>query len=272
MKNLISFIIILVTIGNSVNAQSTDKNYIHSTIPNQPYKTESQLNAVHHTRKVETITYFDGLGREKQIVQKKASPNHNDIVQPIEYDQFGKTPKKYLPYTEDGTGNYKNAAITAQSYFYKTSHRVARSNFPFSETVFDNSPLNRVNEVSAPGLAWRLTNNHTVQSSFRSNALNEVRKWDIVGNNYLSNNYYLTDELYVTQKKDENGNNSFEFNDKNGRAVLSNAEIQDGIYLSTYYVYNDFGNIEYVIPPKAVKKMENTGSWDINGLSVTDKE
>ena len=75
------------------------------------------------------------------------------------------------------------------------------------------------------------------------------------------NGYYAANELYVTITKDENwtqadGDNhtTREYKDKQGRVVLkrtfastssATAEAHD-----TYYVYDDFGNLSYVLPPK----------------------
>ncbi|MFP3835648.1 DUF6443 domain-containing protein, partial [Chryseobacterium sp. SIMBA_028] len=45
----------------------------------------------------ETVQYVDGLGRPKQVVNIKASPLGRDVVSHIEYDQFGRQIKDYLP-------------------------------------------------------------------------------------------------------------------------------------------------------------------------------
>src|SRR5690606_3010575 len=48
------------------------------------------------------IMYYDGLGRPMQQVTQQASPDKNDIVVPIAYDEFGREPRNYLPYVADG--------------------------------------------------------------------------------------------------------------------------------------------------------------------------
>ncbi|TFD95039.1 hypothetical protein E2605_14570 [Dysgonomonas capnocytophagoides] len=70
---------------------------------------------------------------------------------------------------------------------------------------------------------------------------------------------YPTGELYVTQIKDERTDNtraiSYEFKDKLGQVVMTR-QINDGANLDTYYVYDDYGNLCYVLPPLAAGKSD----------------
>jgi len=64
----------------------------------------------------------DLLGRALQQVGKAASfsgGNWVDMVQPIEYDEEGRTIKKYIPYpTADNPGKYKSInVLTGQAAF-----------------------------------------------------------------------------------------------------------------------------------------------------------
>ncbi|MFC4677160.1 RHS repeat-associated core domain-containing protein, partial [Dysgonomonas termitidis] len=60
---------------------------------------------------------------------------------------------------------------------------------------------------------------------------------------------YTTGQLYVTELKDEDGNASYEFKDKLGQVVLTR-QMDGTTPLDTYYVYDDFGNQCYVLPPR----------------------
>ncbi|MGN7786106.1 DUF6443 domain-containing protein [Niabella sp. 22666] len=66
--------------------------------------------------------------------------------------------------------------------------------------------------------------------------------------------YYNTGELYKNVTQDEHDNFVIEFKDKQGQVVCK--KVQDGVdvnsqptYMITYYVYDDFGQLTYVIPP-----------------------
>lgn len=61
-------------------------------------------------------------------------------------------------------------------------------------------------------------------------------------------------ELYVTKTTDEGGGVSYEFKDKLGRVVLTR-QVNDGVNHDTYYLYDDLGNIGYVLPPLAVDNL-----------------
>lgn len=65
--------------------------------------------------------------------------------------------------------------------------------------------------------------------------------------------YYNTGELYKNVTQDEHDNLTIEFKDKQGQVVCK--KVQDGgsslspTFMITYYVYDDFGQLTYVIPP-----------------------
>ncbi|MGJ1448160.1 DUF6443 domain-containing protein, partial [Sphingobacterium spiritivorum] len=98
----------------------------------------------------QSIQYFDGLGRPLQSIQVMASPTHKDIVQHTEYDGFGRESKKYLPYAASGSmdGSYKpTAGVDVMNYYSPTvgwDAAVKKTGYPYAETQFENSPLNRV--------------------------------------------------------------------------------------------------------------------------------
>src|SRR5690606_28101033 len=95
-----------------------------------------------------------------------------------------------------------------------------------------------------------------------SNVTYEVRRFDVTtifaNDTYtptiVPNGYYSTNELYKNSTKDENwisGNDrtTEEFTDKQGHVVLKRT-YNGGQAHDTYYVYDDYGNLTYVIPPK----------------------
>jgi hypothetical protein len=83
---------------------SNNRNYIHTIMP-QVEVTSIPYEARSPSQYMESIEYFDGLGRPLQSVSVGASPNGKDIVTPIAYDAFGREDKKYLPYeAASGTG------------------------------------------------------------------------------------------------------------------------------------------------------------------------
>ncbi len=208
----------------------------------------------------QTIQYFDGLGRPLQTVQVQGSPSFKDIVQPVAYDVFGREAIKYQPYAAQTgiEGNYRGGAIADQSSFYNSpTTGVKATAYPFAETIFEASPLNRVLQQGAPGGAWQISSGHTVKAEYGTNLANEVKLWTINGtDNGASATVYLPGKLYKTISKDENwvpadikGGTTEEFKDFEGHVVLKRAWETDAKSLDTYYVYDDLGNLRYVLPP-----------------------
>jgi RHS repeat-associated protein len=161
---------------------------------------------------------------------------------------------------------------------------VAHIPSPFAATAFEASPLNRVSEQGAPGDPWQLTGmtnasgvtaGHTLKMKYTTNnltalpdtssyvaALYIISAIDAAQNRTLAkgivtNLNYPAGQLYVTVSKDENWTGgkpgtTEEYKDLEGRVVLKRTfNIQSGSLevLSTYYVYDDLGNLAYVLPP-----------------------
>jgi len=253
---------------------------------------------------MQTVQYFDGLGRPLQTVQVQGSPSNKDVVQPFAYDQFGREAQKYLPYVtaSSNDGSYKTGALSgAQSQFYTAPPAgVVTTNSPFSITNFEPSPLNRVMEQGAPGTDWQpVANNMTGHTQKIAYTTNNVKGITDTANTMLvalytttinangsrtlaRNGNYGAGQLYVTITKDENwksgrGGTSEEYKDKEGHVVLkrtfnylpakSNPTVAATLQiLSTYYVYDDLGNLAFVLPPRALADIALPSAILLNNL------
>ncbi|MGJ1419292.1 DUF6443 domain-containing protein [Sphingobacterium spiritivorum] len=209
----------------------------------------------------QSIQYFDGLGRPMQSIQVMASPTHKDIVQHVEYDGFGRESKKYLPYAASVSmdGSYKPTAGVDVMNFYSPTMgwdaAVRKTGYPYAETRFENSPLNRVQAQGSPGESWQLSSGHTVRTDYGTNATNDVKLWQLnAAENGATATYYQSGRLYKTTIKDENWSSGKsgtveEYKDFDGRVVLKRVWETESKKLETHYVYDDFGDLRYVIPP-----------------------
>ncbi|WP_420571678.1 DUF6443 domain-containing protein [Kordia sp.] len=256
------------------NGDTTLDNYVKSTI----YQKENHdLFTIESWDKIETINYADGLGRAKQAIGIAQGGNGEDIVTPFEYDDLGRQIKEFLPYaTASLDGSIHTNAFVHQAAFYDTTKYENTTN-PYSEKSLEDSPLARVLEQGAPGSAWQLDassdTDHTIKMDYQTNSHNgvftdmsfdNVKRFNVsYGANGFTdvslteNGYYLAGELYKSIVKDENWqpNQTYEndhtveeFKDKLGRVILkrtfNKAERHD-----TYYIYDDYGNLSYVLPP-----------------------
>lgn len=257
----------------------TNENYVFTRNYQKPLKNSAEITS--NKDVTESIAYYDGLGNPIQNIAIKASPSYRDIVTPIDYDTYGRQDKDYLPYmdVDDATASYRKTtdAITRDINYYKLNFPIDIDNTepnPFSQKKIENSPLNRVLLQAAPGADWALTKGHDLKFDYQYNTNNEVKLYVVALN--LTNNtfdptlslsttnggYYTSGQLYKSIIKNENwtsGNNNTteEFKDKEGRIILKKTygiSIVNDVEISTphetYYVYDDYGNLTYVIPPK----------------------
>ncbi len=251
-------------------------------------------------RPATSIIYYDGLGRPIQQRAYQMSGSGKDIVTHIEYDASGRQAKKFLPFvSQSPTLDYNPAAATDISTFYASPSLSLTGNpdfeatgNPYTEKLFESSPLGRVLKQAAPGSTWKIPTSaadpdHIVRTEYLSNSAEDgVRLYKAV-NGVLSGGYYpatLSQQgiypagtLYKTVVKDENwtvssGNShtTQEFKNKEGQVILKRTwgssivnNVSAESWHDTYYVYDDFGNLAFVIPPLS---NGNGSQADLNGL------
>ncbi len=215
-----------------------------------------------------------------------------DITLPVAYDGFGRQDKDYLAYgTTAGVGGaFKANATTQQAAYYNAPPAGVVKIDPvtvsggthtpsFGPRRYEPSPLNRVLEQGFPGETWQVaasrtaSTGRTVQTDFATNDeasgfgmdSRRVARYGVTlsaaGTPTLTlgtDAAYGAGELYVTITRDENwisgdGRNGTveEYTDKQGRVVLKRT-YNGGAAFSTYYVYNDFGQLAFVLTPGAL--------------------
>ncbi|WPO89700.1 DUF6443 domain-containing protein [Chryseobacterium sp. HR92] len=232
-----------LTYGQLSSLPNTE-NYIQT-------KTYLDYNGTSPTKSSETVQYFDGLGRPKQIVGIKSSPLGSDVVTHIEYDQFGRRVKDYLPVPQQGT---QNGIIYTSPLSNATQPALYGSEKIYSEKILENSPLDRVLAQKQVGTAW---DNKPVQFGYDTNADGEVKKYTATFNyttftaSLILSGSYGIGQLYKNTVTDEDGNQTIEFKNGQGQVVLVRKVISATENADTYYVYNDYNQLAYVIPPIA---------------------
>ncbi|ARV08205.1 hypothetical protein BTO05_00580 [Winogradskyella sp. PC-19] len=260
---------------------SNNENYVHTLAPRIATTNTSGLS---NDQKIESVTYFDGLGRAKQSIGIRAGAGCEDIITHVAYDQYGRAEKEYLPFAQGNNGGAQHSnALSATNTFYNTTKYENTPN-PFSEKEFEASPLNRVFKQAAPGQDWAMGSSHEIELDYQTNGIDEVRRYKVSTSlhvynraktynpSLISDGYYNPSELYKSITRDENhtvGDNynhtTEEFKDAEGRVILkrtyNNNETHD-----TYYVYDDFGNLTYVLPPK-VDTSNGVSSSELDDLS-----
>lgn len=270
------------------SANSSSKSYFRSYLY---YTTNTSVRQYFWSPLVQQVNggeqTIDELAQSESVISSQAQPK--DIVTHIEYDAFGRQVKEYLPYaraTNNGGIITGNVATATKSYYQvKHADDFAGVNLPdineYSEKEFDNSPLNRVLKQAAPGKDWKLGSNHEIKFDYQTNIAGEVKIFGVT-TTFAENTYsptltggtntYLAGELYKTVTKDENhtGTNKThtteEFKNKQGQVILKRTYITNTTTADTFYVYDNFGNLTYVLPPKTDSQLAKPTTTELNEL------
>lgn len=238
-------------LGGLYQAQlSTSENYIYS-------KTYLSDPAQPNVRTAEIVQYFDGLGRPKQTINIKASPQGKDVVIPIEYDWSGRQVKDYLPIPQQSTlnGGIYTSPQNNVGIIYGNEKI-------YTEKIIENSPLDRIQQQIQVGTDWA---NKPFKFEYDVNGANEVRKFGVFtaidpnGNEgettLLKGTFYDSGSLYKNTVFDEDDNKTITYTDKYGSVIMVRKVLNASTNADTYYYYNNKKQLTYVIPPVAMKQI-----------------
>ncbi|MBR1501309.1 MAG: hypothetical protein IJ616_05030, partial [Bacteroidales bacterium] len=209
---------------------------------------------------VQKHVHYDGLGREYLSCMR--GYNMADIVTMTVYDAAGRPWRTWNP-VKMGTPYYvapydSTAVAGAAATFYSDAR-------PFTETVYDGSPLDRVKEQYGPGAAWysagKAVKNAFLVNSATTDSLKVYRRSvtrsssNPLSLTVQSNGYYPASSLTVERTEDEDGGTLLTFKDFTGRMVLERRKgtgLFGGVaWLDTYYIYDACGTLACVLPPMA---------------------
>jgi RHS repeat-associated protein len=234
----------------------------------------------------QTTQYLDGLGRPLQTVIKQGAMETGgtatDLVDPIEYDEFGIEQYKYLPFASNSTGGYtmildgsfKLNPFQQQEIFMAQQYGGQGETYFYNKTNYEASPLHRSEKIMPAGESWVGTvgGRGISQKYWLNTPTDAVRIWNVTENGGTFGSYgtagsYNAGELYKNVTENEHGKQVIEFKDKEGKIILKKVQLtaaaDDGItgsnhmgWLCTYYIYDDDNNLRCVIQPRGVELLE----------------
>ena len=254
----------------------------------------------------QTTLYVDGLGRPIQTVLKHGSlvtstGTVRDLVTAQVYDEFGRESYQYLPFASDSSnGNFKLNPFQQQKDFYnsflsgqhgETSVGTNGLNWAYGKTIYEASPLNRVQAVYAPGSSWvgsegAATKRNISTRYWINKTADSVRIWNVLDTagklgGYTTPDIYPAGELYKNVTIDEHGKQVIEFKDKEGQVILKKVQLTATAdtgsgknhqgWLSTYYIFDDFNQLRAVIQPVAVERMATANNWSLTATELAEQ-
>ena len=209
------------------------------------------------------VTYFDGLGREKQSVGVAGSPSGKSIVRETVYDNMGRADAQvYLPFVRGDAGAAHIAeplSLSTQSVFYGNLYEDAH---PFEVKEFGGSPVGRVKSTRKAGDAWAAGTGHVTSISYTGlNASDMVLKFRYVpgAGNTPSRvvcdpaDQYVPGALLRTLSNDEQMCTQERFTDAAGKIVCTreySAGYAGGKANDTYYIYDLRDSLVMVLQPE----------------------
>lgn len=236
MKNITNFlhfrtVIIFAMLSYSLSnfSQGTAKRYVKEKV---------------HTGTIEGITsikYFDGLGRPCILATNGAADSAKYTYALQVYDEIGHVSENWLPGVCDVTATHDLPDVEAiKSWSIATNGNDTR---PYSLTKYD--ALNNVKSVCGAGSNWSAK---AVVTGYAANRAREVKLYraPLTNNDLTQDGYYAESTLHAKTIKDEDGRTMTVFTDYNGHKILERRSDNN----DTYYVYNDYGELRFVLSPK----------------------
>lgn len=237
MKRLILFFTFILA-ACCISAQVATQNYV---------RTRRMLNGTSDSY-MDGIVYYDGLGRPFQTVEKSVEKGQTKSLLGTlqEYDAAGRETNAWLPvsigsdylipatFKGNAPGNYGNDAC------------------PYSQPIYEASPLNRVLKQYGPGAAWH--SGHPVSTEYMANTAASPLNCICYGVDgttgaLTQSGNYAANRLKVVKVTDEDSHVSYTFTDVQDRTLLER-RMKGSEAHDTYYVYDDSDNLCFVLQPQ----------------------
>ncbi len=235
MKRYLTLLLLCLACA-CIGAQESTQNYL---------QTVTMLDA-NGDKRMEQIRYYDRLGRQFQEVLRNYpfAQADSSLITMQGYDNVGRLNLQCLPVTAK-TDYLEPIDFLAESASRYGSLRAGEG----TVTTYEASALDRITKITPPGRDWQ---NHPRTFAYASNAASGNLSCALYTVNasggLVRNGNYTAGRLLVEQSADEDGQTGYTFTDLQGRTVLSRT--LDGSMLhDTYYIYDDHGNLCYVLPP-----------------------
>ena len=241
----ISAVILLLLTAISTTAQNGVTSPPPSLSSGYSYVLSRTMTNASGTASLDHVDYDNGLGQTYQKVDVAITPGgSSDLVSLMEYDGHGRPLRSWLPGLGSG-GACINASTLKQS-----AKSLADDDAPYTWTVYEASPLDRLSEEYLPGADWHQHGKKKEYTYHRSAAA--VKEITIEGSYLYFNGTPRYTTFYPVEVRDEAGTYHIEYRDADGRtAAKSDQPSSSDLTHVTYYVYDDAGRLRFVLPPEA---------------------
>lgn len=205
-------------------------------------QTETSFNTDGSNKAVST-QYYDGIGRESSHVTNGIGVMGKYVYSLKEYDVKGRLSSLWEP----AVGSTEAEALSS-SALSSLSSSTYGDNSPY--TAFQYDALNRLTSARIPGEIW-LTADKRKTKRYASNDANSVKCYTapLDNSSLIMAGYYSKKALDLEETTDEDGRVTQVYKDDLGHIVLER-RLSNSDQFDTYYVYNDLGQLRYVLMPE----------------------
>lgn len=191
------------------------------------------------TNTIKSVQYYNGLGYPTVSVATTGS-NGETAATLTTYDALGREDRNYLPVPCSNLDIVNEAHFKSQAMFYL-------DNSAFTQNHYDG--LDRVTAVDIAGDQWRKAGKQNRTEFLANTDADYVCIYKANSTPSSTGMYYPAGSLTKEVVKDADNKTVITFKDLFGNVILQRVCCVDHT-IETYYVYNEIGQLRYVLTPK----------------------
>ena len=246
-----------------IHSMPIGENYLISVTPLDAAArvsySDGKLSVSNGIRTQTDIQYYDGLGRPVQTIALGQTPTSSDLVTRTQYTGLKRHTRTWLPVVSETQGQSMD-----DTEFISLCQSLYADVRPYTETVYENTALNRISAVKRPGRTWE---RHPKTYQYNINTTGEnICKYTVLNGGLLGGSLgdklkyegnYASGTLYKNTISDEDGISVTTYTDKLNRTIMENRNGHN-----TYYVYDELDRLRLVLPP-ACSQQITVGTHDM---------
>ncbi|MEM9337678.1 MAG: DUF6443 domain-containing protein [Bacteroidota bacterium] len=245
---------------NPPPASSNGQNYVRVEVPKTAVSSEQVLTNMGPDEKTTSYSYSDGLGRGIQDVVAEGGPGYEDIVQHHEHAATGRQETSYLPYVKSYSepGGFISDAKNETTAFYANPPTgIAGDTKPQTINQYENSPGGPMEAGTGVGADWHTNNKKSTSDYFlyeKPVAVDQrLVNWKVnIYGDLIKRGEHPSYLLQVVESVNEDNIKSQSITDSRGRNIAVRTWFEEGAdsrWITTYYVYDSFNRLRYILPP-----------------------
>ena len=215
-------------------AQSTSKNYIQR----KTFLDAGGSTFLHH------IDYYDELGYVAETVDVGCNASQTPVVVKTDYSPQMKVLSLWLPVPVNGLDYHNDVMLEARTTYNDTE----------AYSMNDYDDFQELASSKKPGVDWE---GHEVIVTRKVVPAGVVKNYSVSANGGLSvNGTYPYGVLTSTTTTDEDGHSVTVYTNMHENTILE----RRGTNIDTYYVYDRYGRLCYVLPPMC----QQCSTWEMS--------